>query len=466
MDMQPTIRSEIEKQLREKGYTLSKLGELTGINSGNLSEILNGNPPRAITIRQLDAIAAAFGYQPGWLYELYPEECATHERVSRPRVIPYLVRCAELGRKDLIEQVVAVLMENPKNVSILFAVGEQLYEAGKRKESTLFYRLVIDNEKDNHSDRYLISQYRLFRASLGTDVEENWKAVIRFEPYRNRLPEGYRLDGLLQLANTCYALKKWEYVFKFANELQKLSTLVYRNELRKRKSKRAREALNTERHLVVYYGQGYLMKGLALENLGRYEEARQCVEEYADLSWFEPLDEIGKKEVEKFRLRAVANRYTLDMLMGKTDILPDYIDFLSENPKEILPGLITIIKSANQYNFTVDHILRQFSEHIKHFEEQQDAIKISERLQFRYQLAVYLIKKGNILEGLDHTVMCINLSDATRDYDSFKRCVALFWVYRQHATDQQKVTFQDVTIRGVIDIEKDFALSDSVTRDS
>ncbi|UFJ40736.1 helix-turn-helix transcriptional regulator [Brevibacillus humidisoli] len=299
MDIQPTIRSEIEKHLKEKGFTLSKLSERTGINNGNLSEIFNSNPPRPITVRQLDAITVAIGYEPGWLYDLYPEECAMPERISRPRVIPFLIRCSELGRTELIERVVAVLMENPKNVSILYDVAEQLYKSGRRKESALFYRLVIDNEKDNHSDRFLISQYRLFRASLGTDVEENWKAVIRFEPYRNRLSEGNRLDGLLQLANVCFALHRWEDVERFADELRELATIVYQNEMRKKKRKKVSEPLQTERHLVVYYGQGYLLKSVALEKQGLYEKAKEYVSGYSDLSWFELLDEVGLKEVEK-----------------------------------------------------------------------------------------------------------------------------------------------------------------------
>ncbi|WP_429814506.1 helix-turn-helix domain-containing protein [Brevibacillus porteri] len=71
--MHRSLRSEIEQNRKKHGYTLSKLGELTGINPGSLSEILNGNPPRAITIGQLDALAKVFGHDSGWLYELYPE---------------------------------------------------------------------------------------------------------------------------------------------------------------------------------------------------------------------------------------------------------------------------------------------------------------------------------------------------------------------------------------------------------
>ncbi|MGQ7277406.1 DNA-binding protein [Brevibacillus thermoruber] len=456
-----SLRSEIERHLKERGYTLSKLGELTGINPGHVSEILNSNPPRAITISQLDAMGAAFEQAPGWLYELYEEECFSEGKVSRPRVVPYLVRCAEIGRRDCIESVVSKLLENPKNVSILFSVAEQLFESGNLEKSVPFYQFVIETEKDSYAERFVLSQYRLFRALQGTDSEKTWEAVIRFDPYRKRLPENYQLDALLQLANVCYTLRRWEDVEKYADELRELAHIVYEDQLIKRKSKKSVEALHTERHLVVYYGQGYLLKGIALESQGKYEEAKRYVDAYADLTWFEIMDETGEAEVEKFRLWATANLYTLDMLTGNTDILPDYIRFLDDYPNEILPGLVTIVKSANEFDFSIDSVLEHFAASIAHFYEQQDAISTCHHMQFRYQLANYLFKKGKFTEGLEEILRCLVLSDTMMDYDSFKRCAALFWAHLSHASDQQKSTYQTVITKGAVKDEGIFTVAGS-----
>ncbi|WP_051541284.1 helix-turn-helix domain-containing protein [Caldalkalibacillus mannanilyticus] len=160
--MHRTLRSEIEKNMKERGYTISKTAELAGMNPGNLSGILNGNPPRAITIRQLDTLAQVFGYEQGWLYELYPEECVSEGKISRPRLIPYLVRCAELDRQDCIEMVSSHLLENPKNLVILFSVAEQLFESGKKRKALPFYEVIIDNEKDSYSDHFVISTIEYF----------------------------------------------------------------------------------------------------------------------------------------------------------------------------------------------------------------------------------------------------------------------------------------------------------------
>lgn len=442
--VQLTLRSEIQKNIKMNGFTLSKLSELSGISTGHLSEMLNGNPQRAITVGQLDAMATAFGFAAGWLYELYPEECFAKDRVSRPRAIPYLIRCAEIGLQDCIQQVVSRLLDDRKNLDILFLVAEQLFENGKRKESVPFYKLVIENEKDSHSDRFAISQYRLFRASQGADSEENWKAVIRFELYRTRLPENYQLDGLIHLANACFMLRKWKEVESYADELRSLAMKVYQNELRKKKSGKTLESLRTERHLVAYYGQGFLAKGVALQMQGLYEEAKKCVQGYADLGWFELLDDTGRKVVEEYKIWATANLYTYDLLMGKTDLLSDYLNFLSKYPEEIPAGLLTIMEAASKYDIAIDDILEQYAGEIDRFYEYNNPVNIGRYYNFRYHKIVYELKKGRIPNALEEILCCLDLADQLKDHEAFKRCTSLFWEHRQHASEQHERVFQEI----------------------
>lgn len=186
------LRSEIELQLKLHGYSLTKLAELSRIPVGNLSSILSLNEAsRSMTIGQLDTLAMVFNQAPGWLYELYPDECCSEERLSRKRLVPYLVRCAEVGRHDCIEPIISKLLDNLKNVSIFFTVAERLFQNERKNESDFFYNLVIDNEKDCFSEPFLMSQYRLFLISQGTNAEGNQEAVIRFAPYRKRLSEAF-----------------------------------------------------------------------------------------------------------------------------------------------------------------------------------------------------------------------------------------------------------------------------------
>lgn len=443
--LQRSLRSEIERHLKQNGYSLSKISELSGINHGHLSDILRSK--RSITIGQLDALGKAFNKPSGWLYELYTDECFNKERASRPRLIPYLIQCATIGQHECIQLVVSKLLEDRKNVDILFSVGEHLFERGKRKESVLFYKHVIENEKDSHSDRFAISQFRLFRASQGANAEENWEALIRFEQYRNRLPENHQLDSLLQLSTVCFVLQRWSQMESYADELRTLAIKVYNHELRRRKSGRTCEPLKTERSLVVYYGQGYLLKGAALQMQGMYEEAKEYVQGYADLGWFEVLDDAGKIEIEKFKIWAKANLYTYSLLMGETGVLSDYLEFLSKYPIEIPAGLLTICEAASKYDMDIDDILTHHCKEIESFFEYKDQVNIGRHYKFRYHKIEYELKKGRIKEALEDILICLDLADQLNNQQAFKQSVALFWAHRQHASEQHQRVYQEIVGR-------------------
>ncbi|MCY9747385.1 DNA-binding protein, partial [Paenibacillus larvae] len=257
----------------------------------------------------------------------------------------------------MIMNAIHMSVEHPKYTELLFSVAEELYLNGLVEESLLFYEEVIEEEKFNHSERLAISHYRVFRASIGSDADENFKAVIRFEGFRKNLPENFQLDALFQLARICFSLKKWNLAEQFADELRILVTIRYQEELLVQRSKRTSEPSIREHPLVVYYGQSYLMKSVALTKQGYYEKAKQYLQGYEDLGWFEILDEHGKKEVDKFRLWAQANKYGIELLLGNTSILDEYTNYLTDHPNEIPAGLCNILEAANTYAFNVDYIL-------------------------------------------------------------------------------------------------------------
>ncbi|MBM7111684.1 helix-turn-helix domain-containing protein [Brevibacillus laterosporus] len=117
-EIKKSLRAEIEKCMEDKNCTLTRLSELSGVQAGHISEILSRR--RAITIKQLDAFSKAFNCELGWMYDLYVDECISEKRVSKSRIVPYLIRCAEIGRYDCIELAVSRLLEVPKNIAIIF----------------------------------------------------------------------------------------------------------------------------------------------------------------------------------------------------------------------------------------------------------------------------------------------------------------------------------------------------------
>ncbi|WP_084146710.1 DNA-binding protein [Paenibacillus wynnii] len=440
----PTIRSEIEKHLTHTGHNLASFAKMSGLNRGSLSAILHGNPPKPISLGQLDAITKAFGFPKGWFYTLYIEECFSENKVSRRRVEPFLIRCAEMGKTQCIDEVLNRILEYPKPLELIFSVAEKLFEQGRVKESIIFYTLVTENESDNYSDRLAISQYRIFKSlDSVVDMEEQLRAVITFEPFRGRLAENMALDGLLTLANVSFTLHKWKAVEKYADELRALAHGIYREELSRRRNGRRTEPLDLLKPLVLYYGHGYLLKAVALTKQGNYEDAKKYTAGYADLSWFELLDdESARVEVDNFRRFAEANTYTLELLSGNVGILPRYIDFLNAHPNEILPGLITIMHSANRYGNSVEGILTRFSREMLRFERFEDPINVDRRFRLNYQLAMYFINKEKYEKGIDYVIQCIKTSMAMNNGKGLLQCITLLEMNRDQASVKQLSEFQ------------------------
>ncbi len=65
MEHTPTIRSKIETELKQRGYSFSGFSKISGINRGTFSTMLNSNPPKPISVRQMDLITKALGYPEG-----------------------------------------------------------------------------------------------------------------------------------------------------------------------------------------------------------------------------------------------------------------------------------------------------------------------------------------------------------------------------------------------------------------
>lgn len=443
-----TIRLEIEKGIRQKGHSLSSFGKQAGINRGIISGILNGNPPKSISIRQLDLMAEALGHAEGWMYEYYVDECFINEKADWRRIKAFLLRCTEIGRYDCIKEVLDRLMEDLNNTISIFGLAEELYAEGKVQESLPFYECVIENEKHQHSERLAISHYRVFRASIGDNTEKNFRAVIRFEPYRNRLPENLMLDALLQLGNVYYNFQDWDLMENCADELRNLTSTIYETYEEKLPNNKVMFSLETERELVVYYGQGNLLKATALEHLGRYDEAKEYILNYADLNWFKGLNENGKKEVDKFKLYAFANLHNLNLLVGNIEELDKYIEFMEENPKEILPSMLIIAKSANRHNFDIDHILEKFDAFIYQKttldHTAYPVISTSRYMILYYQIAVYYISKKRYVDGLENLLRSLKLSIQVSNKNRTLDCISLFEQFKSFAQKEQTHVYETI----------------------
>ncbi|MDQ0492705.1 helix-turn-helix domain-containing protein [Paenibacillus brasilensis] len=235
MEHTPTIRSKIETELKQRGYSFSSFSKISGINRGTFSTMLNSNPPKPISVRQMDLITKALGYPEGWLYELYIDECFYEGKGHWKRIKPFLLRCGELGRKDYIQKVLSRLTEDLSYLPVIYALAEELDANGKGGDAIPFYECVIENEKYRYSERLAISQYKRFKACTMSDLEKSLELVLKFIPYRNLLPEHYQLEGIHKIINIYFYLHKWDEVEKYGHELKNLAYVIYMNQQKRRR---------------------------------------------------------------------------------------------------------------------------------------------------------------------------------------------------------------------------------------
>ncbi|MCY7522191.1 hypothetical protein MH216_20690 [Paenibacillus larvae] len=146
--------------------------------------------------------------------------------------------------------------------------------------------------------------------------------------------------------------------------------------------------------------------------------------------------------MDKFRLWAKANKYTVELLLGNTGVLDEYTNFLTDYPNEILSGLLTIIKAANTFGFSIDHILERLPE--PSLTNKVDPVKIEKFLRFHYQKAIYAFNHHRFVEGLETILYCLSLSISTKNHPKTVLCTAWFQKYIKHVSNSQKETFSNI----------------------
>jgi transcriptional regulator with XRE-family HTH domain len=436
-----TIRTKLASFIRENGMTAQRFAIIAGINPGTISAILKQNRP--ISMSQLEHLEMGMELAAGTLFELYIQECFVDHTPHWRRLRPFLIRCAELGKLACIRQTTHKLLENVTYLPLVFELAEELDAAGKTKASGLLYESVAESEKYQHSERLAICHYKLFRIAIGKNMDLNLRAAIRFEPFQENLPDHLRLDGLLQLANVYYALRSWEKMEYYADELRMLSEVICQE--RKRSRKKTALPVLAERPLVVYYGQGYLLKSAALEHQQRYDEALHYIDAYSELGSFEELDEVGQREVAKFRLFAKANRFNIMLLSGNFSTLVDYAELLKAHPHEILPSTVVILRAANKHGRSIDAFLGQWVDNIciHHGDVTyyQETNYLSRYAEFCYQYALYQLRRerkvglSSILQSLD---INIQLGMKGKILDN----ICLFREYKHWASTEQHAAFE------------------------
>lgn len=96
MEAASTILTELEDYMKREALTISKFAARSGMNSGTLSNVIQGHRP--IAMQQLDRITLAMDLPEGHFYDLYVDNYIINGAPDWRRIGPLLQRCAELDK--------------------------------------------------------------------------------------------------------------------------------------------------------------------------------------------------------------------------------------------------------------------------------------------------------------------------------------------------------------------------------
>lgn len=455
-----TIIAEINKFMQQNNLKLTQLARRSEINTGTISAVISGARPLAVD--QMDRITEAMGLPKGHFYKTYIRDYLQEMNPDWRRVRPFMHNCAELDKLDYIREVVALLLDNLLYSPLLFDLAEELFELGKHEAATILYENVAMSERNQHSERLALCQYRLFKIRLGNNQSLNMRLAHQFEPYIERLDEIDQLDALKDLANIYRALYNWDKLEELAVILECKGKIQYKlaHQIKKRETSKKQG-----RPLFFYCAYANLLRACVCEARKDYKEALHYTNIYSDLRWVEERDNDTLHWLELFKEWARVNTYAYTLLSGDASVIPKYIDYMETNKDEVLPGLFNIIEAANRFDLGIDDILERFDSYIVDYLKDQhtlglytDQLIATAFADFLHELAVYYFNRSLYPVGFKYLLHCLELSAKINKRSCIIKSVGLFERFRVVASPETKSTYQNL-INEVYEDEKDKAAS-------
>lgn len=221
-----------------------------------------------------------------------------------------------------------------------------------------------------------------------------------------------------------FSLDGWDAMVHIADKLHHSINAFYEeDQLRQAKGQPRIDTKRLKRSVAFYFGYSMVAKGIALQKMGDYSAARDCIEKYSELGWISGLDDEGKEDVAHFRMIANANTYVLNLLEGNMEALPEYVQFIhNAEEEELLPGIITILESALKHNCNVDWALKEFEANLDALDgEYETEANIRYYIDHLYLMSLYHFNNGNIYNALNISLKGLRMSDKLRDDTGYKK---------------------------------------------
>jgi len=381
----------------------------------------------------LTKISKALGLPEDAFFELYVDECFIGGRPNRSRIEPFLERCIELGHPGCIDEVLRRLNGEPRYLPLLFQIAERTNREATKWLTQRLYQYLLLHNGNRHSVEVAICHYRLFLHQLGEDEEVNSKALNAFSPYRDNLPDEFKLEALLVMGTLSLNRMEADELEAAADELIALCVRLFGTS-EQPVEKPFLPEYPLERPILCYYSQGYIMKQVACCERGDFAQAEPYSRLYEDLSWLARDNPEDVQLAAALRLFAHTTSLGCRLLQGETELLSEYAASLERHPKEISAGLIILLRAANRYSLDIDQWLKRYPldlEQVLNMQENDYRKQVSRNRFARllYQLSIYHYSRGRVEESLQTALQSWELSHQLNNHRMFRLLASLTLMY-------------------------------------
>jgi tetratricopeptide (TPR) repeat protein len=253
---------------------------------------------------------------------------------------------------------------------------------------------------------------------------------------RTSILKSLKPDIIVEMLDMAVAFENWNKVMERADMLYQCVQCIHEERLKHRTKGLPLPYIHTERPLIYYHGFSLQMRGMAHQKLGQMDQARMCIDQYAELGWIE-LDEVGMQVVQEFRHRAQANRYALEIEAGHAELLEEYVNFLLEHPDECIAGLRTIVGAAVRYRWQIDRVLHMIASQVQGSGREIDSSNNDDMYHYCFRRALYEQGMGRQKKAVEFILQALRLADELEMNPYFKKCAALLESLREDATVEQ-----------------------------
>lgn len=205
--------------------------------------------------------------------------------------------------------------------------------------------------------------------------------------------KAFNPDFLVEMLDTANYFEQWDKLLYTANILHSYAQRIYEERLYSKAMGMTIPLDKMQRPLVYYFGYSQQMRGVAYQQLGDYEQARDSIHGYVELGWLEDLGTEGQEIAREFRRVAKVNLYAIEILSGKIELLDEYVRFLYTYPKGQLDGLIVIMKAALRYGWNVEEQLSHLKDNISKIKTEKDNAAQLKYKRFCYLMNLYKMRE-------------------------------------------------------------------------